>query len=253
MDIKVLYRLRVFSVEDVMNALSVAKPTAAKILLRQQARGLVRSVRRNMYTAIDPGSDRPVADRYEIAAHISPTSYIGWHSALEFHGLAQQVFFKAYVGNHRRFSDFTFDGTEFAYCASPCDAGVISPGSNPEVRVTDLERTLIDCCDHIDRAGGPEELMHSLEGIVMLDEDKLCQYLEAYHKAFLYQKVGFILERIKGQAHISDSVIELCRKHARNNVKRLTATGEATHYVGRWKLYVPEYYLSDKSMNYDLI
>ncbi len=74
----------------------------------------------------------------------------------------------------------------------------------------------------------------------MLDEDKLRRYLELYGKAFLYQKTGFMLERIQAQAHISDELICFCRKQAGNSVKRLTNASDSTHYVSRWKLYVPD-------------
>ena len=72
----------------------------------------------------------------------------------------------------------------------------------------------------------------------MLDEDKLRRYLQLYDKAFLYQKTGFMLERIQAQAHISDELIDFCRKQASNSVKRLTSASESTHYVSRWKLYI---------------
>ncbi|MBQ9577808.1 MAG: hypothetical protein IJV11_13150 [Muribaculaceae bacterium] len=90
----------------------------------------------------------------------------------------------------------------------------------------------------LDRSGGTGELIHCLEGIVMLDEDKLRRYLQLYDKAFLYQKTGFMLERIQAQAHISDELIDFCRKQASNSVKRLTSASESTHYVSRWKLYI---------------
>ena len=41
--------------------------------------------------------------------------------------------------------------------------GVITPKGNPYVHVTDLERTVIDCCDRIERAGGIEGIA-SLHG-----------------------------------------------------------------------------------------
>lgn len=243
MDLKAIYRLRIFSLEDVMDALSITKPSAAKLLQRLQDKGIVQHIRKNLYTTIDLASGQPLADKYEVGSSVSPTSYIGWHTALEFHGMAHQVFYNAYVGSESRFNRFTFGGTEFEHCVAPIAAdtqsGVITPIHSPHVRVTDLERTFVDCCDRLDRSGGAGELVHCLEGIVILDEDKLRRYLQLYGKAFLYQKTGFMLERIQAQAHISDELIDLCRKQAGNSVKRLTNASDSTHYVSRWKLYVP--------------
>ncbi len=243
MDLKAIYRLRIFTLEDVMDALSVTKPSAAKLLQRLRDKGIVQHIRKNLYTTIDLASGQPLVDKYEVGSSVSPTSYIGWHTALEFHGLAHQVFYNAYVGSESRFNRFTFGRTEFEHCVAPIAAdtqtGVITPIHSPNVRVTDLERTFVDCCDRLDRSGGAGELVHCCEGIVMIDEDKLRRYLQLYGKAFLYQKTGFMLERIQAQAHISNELIDFCRKQAGNSVKRLTNASDSTHYVSRWKLYVP--------------
>ena len=39
--------------------------------------------------------------------------------------------------------------------------------------------------------------MDIMEGIVLLNEERLIDYLVRYDKAFLYQKTGNLLERIK--------------------------------------------------------
>ncbi len=257
MDISILYKLRIFSLENVMIAMSVSKSSAAKALLRWQQKGIVQLIRKNMYTAIDPSTNKPLVDKYEVASHVSPGSYVGWHTALEFHGLAHQSFFNAYVGSDTRFNKFRFEDTDFEYCAAmhsdTIDSGIAVPNGNPHVRVTDLERSIVDCCDRLDRSGGAEELLHCLESVVMLDEGKLLQYLNLYNKAFLYQKVGFILERIQNQAHITDQTIELCRKKGALHVKRLTNTSDSDHFVVSWKLYVPDYCLIDKVLSDDII
>ena len=91
MDLKAIYRLRIFSLKDVMDALSVTKPSAAKLLQRLRDKGIVQHIRKNLYTAIDLASGKPLADKYEVGSSVSPSSYIGWHTALEFHGLAHQA------------------------------------------------------------------------------------------------------------------------------------------------------------------
>ncbi|MDR0988136.1 MAG: hypothetical protein LBM06_01555, partial [Prevotellaceae bacterium] len=58
-------------------------------------------------------------------------------------------------------------------CESRLSTGILNPTGNPLVKVTDLERTVIDCLDYIDRAGGLEELVACLTLITYLKEDKL--------------------------------------------------------------------------------
>ena len=116
----------------------------------------------------------------------------------------------------------------------------MTPKGNPYVRVTDVESTLLDCFDRIDRAGGIEELLHCMEGIVLLNEERLIDYLARYDKAFLYQKTGFLLERIKEQANISESLLELCRAKGTKSVKWLTNNEESDTFVNKWRMYVPQ-------------
>ena len=116
-----------------------------------------------------------------------------------------------------------------------------------------MESTLLDCFDRIDRAGGIEELLHCMEGIVLLNEERLIDYLARYDKAFLYQKTGYLLERIKKQANISESLLELCRAKGTKSVKWLTNNEESDtfeEYVREFndKKYIPELLFEDKEM-----
>ena len=241
---KSIYKLRCFAFEDIMSETGLSRAGTSTALSRWQQQGLIKAVRRDLYVAIDPTTDAPIADKYELCSNISATSYVGWHSALEFHGVAHQPFYNAFVGSESRFNPFRFEGIDFDYCASPLEVseqtGVIRPVGNPYVRVTDLERTIIDCIDRIDHAGGVEELLHCMESVTLLNEYLLEKYLGLYNKAFLYQKAGFILEHSRDYHHVSDTFIEMCRTKGALHTQSLTSTGECTTFLSRWKLYVPQ-------------
>lgn len=82
-----LYKLRIFSLNDVMHSLSLSESATKASLCRWQQQGIIKMIRRNMYVAIDPTSDTPLADKYESASNISSDSYVGWHTARSFMGL----------------------------------------------------------------------------------------------------------------------------------------------------------------------
>ena len=107
---------------------------------------------------------------------------------------------------------------------------------NSMVKVTDLERTVIDCLDRIDRAGGLEEIIHCFSLITYLDEKKLLSYLSKYDKAFLYKKVGFVLQYFKNSIKLSDDFISECKQKGGQHVKYLTNREESSTYFGEWKL-----------------
>lgn len=252
------YKLRIFTFEDVMSELGLSRAGAASALSRWQLQGLMKPVRRNLYAVIDPSSDAPLADKYELSSRISASSYVGWHTALEFYGVAHQPFYNAYVGSLSRFNRFCFEGVDFEYCAAPLipmeDNGVVRPDGNPYVRITDLERTVIDCCDRIERAGGAEELLHCMEGISLLNEGKLEKYLALYNKSILYQKVGFLLERSQAFHQVSDGFIEMCHRKGALHTQHLTSAEDSDIYQCKWKLYVPKACVTVNNMeDYELI
>lgn len=251
-----IYKLRVFTLNDVMQNLEMTHSAAAGALVRWQAQGIIKMVRRNLYAVIEPTANATIADKYELASSITVTSYVGWHTVLEFHGMAHQTFYNAFVGSNQRFNNFQFENVNYEYCSAPFETsaenGIIKPTGNPYIRVTDIERTIVDCCDRIDRAGGIEELLHCLESINLINEERLTKYLALYNKSFLYQKIGFIMEHGRESNIVSDDFIEMCRNKGALHTKRLTNTESSNKYVSRWKLYVPKECITE-NYNYELI
>lgn len=250
--LSILYKLQIFTLEELSEALKGKLKSVKGLLARYKQQGWIVSIRRNTYCMVDIASKLPVCDKYEIGSHLSPTACISYHTALEFHGLAHQPFNEVFVKSLTRFNSFAFEDADYTYCRQTREiTGVMTPKGNPHVRVTDVESTLLDCFDRIERAGGIEELLHCMEAIVLLDEEKIIHYLEMYNKAFLYQKAGYLLERIKEQANISDSLIELCRNKGTKSVKWLTNDEESDTFVGKWRIYVPQKLTSKEE--YELI
>lgn len=239
--LNILYKLRIFTLQELTQALDGKVTSVASLLTRYKQKGWIIQIRRNTFCMIDFASGLPACDKFEIGSHLSETSCISYHSALEFHGLAHQPFNEVFVKSVSRFNSFLFDSVNYTYCRQTVEnSGMISPLGNPYIKVTDLESTLIDCFDRIDRAGGVEELLHCMEGIYLLNEEKIKYYLSIYNKSFLYQKTGFLLEQIKEQANISNDLIDFCRKKSENHVKWLVNSEVSDAFVNKWRMYVPQ-------------
>lgn len=65
--------------------------------------------------------------------------------------------------------------------------------STAQVIVTDRERTILDCVDRVDLAGGFEEAFKSLLSIANVNFDRLYQYAKKEHKKVLFHKLGLFL------------------------------------------------------------
>ena len=67
--------------------------------------------------------------------------------------------------------------------------------SGMEVRVTSLERTLVDVLNRPDISGGWEEIWRSLESVEFFDLDQVVEYALLLANATTAAKVGFFLEQ----------------------------------------------------------
>lgn len=233
-----ILELKCFSPRELANALGMGSSSIHSLLQSYMKKGFLVQVHRNLYVAMSLESKSPVASPYQIASKLTPTSYVSYHSALAYHGYRNQVSHEIYVSSESKFSDFEFDGIDYCHLSSRGKNGIIFSNG---VRITDIERTVVDCLDRFDRVGGFEELAKALEVIPYLSEESLLKYLEGYGKAFLYQKAGFVLEHYREELSISEAFLEECLHRRGNGVRYFSSAfvKEKTSYNAKWGLMVP--------------
>lgn len=206
--------------------------------------GQVRSkkivkVRKGLYVQADV-LGYPLTTKFELATKIVEDACVCYHSAFEYFGVANQVFNTVTVGSKKRFNDFTFD--EINYVRKPLKYDVqIMNVVTTAVRVTSLERTVVDCLDDIDAGGGIDELLIVLDQIRVLNETKLLETLKVYDSVFLYQKAGYVLEHFKDKYMLTDSFFEECKSKLTNQIKYfLQDEYKDIVFNSKWKLMAPK-------------
>lgn len=235
-----LLKLEVFTFEDAQGVIGGNEATK-KTLLRYKKSGLIKHVQRELYCSVNLENRNATANRYVIASRINKDAYLACHSALEIHGLANQVSFEAWVASEKRFKDFEFEGTRYRYAGKGIDTGIIQYKLNPKIKVTDLERTVVDSLKNIEYAGGIHELDECLAICPMLDNQKLKNYLAKYDIQFLYKKVGYFLERNQKQMGISNDLLDLCAQKSGQSLRYLgeEAQNGSGKLIKRWQMIVP--------------
>lgn len=232
-----LSKFNTFSMVDVCNLVG-NKKTASSLILRLSKRGLVKKIRNNLYTCVNVADGSVVASRYHIACGINETAYLSHHSAFEYAGMANQVYYEVYVSSKIKFADFEFEGITYKYIPSKLNAGIVEPKNTQGIRVTSLERTVVDSIKDFEKIGGLEELLNCISSISQLDEKQLVEYLDAYDIQFLYQKTGFILEYYRNELKISDEFIDYCKNKIGKSTRYLTK--DSSMYCNEWRLVVPD-------------
>ncbi len=119
-----------------------------------------------------------------------------------------------------------------------------TPYGKFEIKVTDLERTIIDCLRT--RSIKAEELIQILKTKqIEINSRKIITYLEKYNMPILYSKVGLILEICKTQLKIDESDIDKIRKKLSKKIFYFKERGikfvrPRYKYYKEWNIMLPE-------------
>lgn len=239
---KRILELKVFNLQDVCN-LTGNINTARSLIRNLLLSNYIKRVKHNLYVVCSIESKSVIPDQYMIATKIKDDAYLSYHSAFDYYGVKNQMFYVVYVSTKKRFENFEFDGYDYNFINSTFDFGIIK---KENVRVTDKERTVIDCINKTEFAGGDEELFLCLELIGKLDGEKILEYLKHYDSQKLYAKVGFMLELLNDGFGVDKKIIEECRSKINkrtyyfdNETKKVK-----NKYVSEWNLIVPKIFLT---------
>ena len=244
----------VFTLSELQSRLGERRPQSIMSLIDyHRKRGHIVGVRRGVYLTVPDGTapGSCAVDPYLLAGKLADDAVLAYHTALSAHGRAYSVRHEfAYLTKHRRGVRLNFRGMSFRAVQHPvgllragkADLGVQSiDRSGLQVRVTRLERTMVDVLDRPEWSGGWEEIWRSLESVEYFKPDAIVEYVSMLGNATTAAKVGFFLEQHKEALMIGDSDLEKLR---RLRPKRL-------HYMERsrrkgarlaegWNLMVPE-------------
>ncbi len=214
-------------------------------------RGHILPVRRGLYWVVPPGSKPDVCpvDPFLIAGHVSADAVLACHSALELHGRAYSSFNEVQFLVSRNMRPFEFRGTQYRPLAVPPalvrggrkDLGVEAlDRSGTLIKVTELERCLVDAVDRPDLCGGWEEVWRSLDMIDYLDLAEVCRYVSALGNATTAAKTGWYLEENRQRLMVDNDTLESLRKLSPTSPHYVSRHGrEPTRFLARWNLVVP--------------
>lgn len=244
----------VFTHEELVAFLAKGKTRSAKtreaLLAYHQKHGRVLRVRRGLYCVVPPGADPATCpvDAYMLAAKMTDDAVLAYHTALEFHGKAYSVFeeLQYLTGRAARpvaFRSYRFHPVRFPKKLTTKDKQLFGvkqvDRAGITVRVTTLERTLVDLLDRPDLGGGWEEIWRSLETVEFFDLDLIVQYALLLENATTAAKVGLFLEQHKDRLMVEENHLERLRARRPREPHYLTRGRRGGRLVSDWNLVVP--------------
>ncbi len=225
--------------------------TTNNLLAHHLAAGHLLRVRRGLYATV-PRGVRPTAagvDPFLLATALTDDAVVAYHAALQYHGKAYSLWTRySYLTRHRA-RPLEFRGTRFLPGRSPASLRLLpdSGGGVSEerhaggrVRVTTLERTLVDVLDAPERGGGWEEVWRSLESVEFFDLDAVVAFALRLGSALTVARVGFFLDQHREALMVDDDHLSELRAHAPGQPRYLDRRREPGKLVSPWNLVVPE-------------
>lgn len=236
-----LYRelaaLRCFTHKDLVKL--AGSESAAKWHIRNYLeKGYIERVRRDLYVVVSLETEQPIPNRFQIASNVSEDAFVTHHSAFEYYGYANQVFYEVYFSTEKHVRPFDYNGLHYKPMIWRGDVGTVEMADG--VRVTTLERTVIDSISDFLKIGGLEELLRCLSMIPSLNEDSLIEILNSNGRDQLYQKTGYILQAFQDELGLTNAFFDECRMRSSVSKTYLCEKQDDFVFHDRWLLYAPK-------------
>jgi len=226
-----------------------------QLLSYYHKQGKIISIRRLLY-AVNPEtiSAGQEIDPYLVAAKATQSAILGYHTALEIHNLAYTTFEELTYLTASPSKGFSFQKQYYRPICYPSALAArkkwlfgvyVIKRYGIDIKVTSLERTLVDILDRPDLSGGWEEVIRSIGHVVSFDAKKIIDYVILLNKASIAAKVGYFFELLLPK-HLM-----LTRKHSDKLLERIPkqpyyletsqkGKGQGI-YIKKWQLIVPRY------------
>ena len=249
----------VFRTEDVDAFLSQnGNATAIRrnsLLAYHRKRGRIVNIKQGVHAVVPYGGspESIQVDPYVLSSKLTPDAVVAYHTALEFHGRNYSVFNKFYYLSKRNHPTVTFQGCDYHCIKFPLQLqrtdketfGIESIESierfGTDIRVTGLERTLVDVLDRPDISGSWEEIWRSLESVEFFDIEEVIDYTLLLDNSTTAAKVGLFLDQHRDTLLIEDHHLQrLYALRPKQPCYLERSKRQSGTLVPNWNIVVPE-------------
>lgn len=246
----------VFTREAYAQSRRSASPRTADSLLRKHvASGRIARIRRGLYAAPTRGVSAEAADPFLVATQAAPDAIVSHHAALQFHGRAysmwnQVTFLTAHATRAFRFGPIEYIPVRPPERVAPLpDMGggaQCVPSGGGMVRVSTLERAMVDVLHSPALGGGWEEIFRSLAMIEFFDLEAVISYTLALGSRLTAARVGYFLSLHRDRLFVEERHLSRLVDCAPREARYLDSSREPGRLVHPWNLIVPEWVLEQR-------
>jgi predicted transcriptional regulator of viral defense system len=144
------------------------------------------------------GAESFIVHDFVIASHLTKPYYIGFWSALNYHGLSDQIPASVFICTTKAKKPVSVLSSRFVFVQLTkgkfvgIEKTVIE---GREVNISDKDKTVVDCLDHPEHAGGIDEVAKAVYfNHEELNFEKIRVYAAKTKSVAVFKRLGFILE-----------------------------------------------------------
>ncbi|HMB00390.1 MAG TPA: type IV toxin-antitoxin system AbiEi family antitoxin [Spirochaetota bacterium] len=235
---------QVFKLKDVKDILAVKEAAAANIVSRLNAKGIITRVKQGLYSIVpfDMGKETVYAPDANITAREimdGKDYYIAFASALQLHDMTTQPQLTNYTAVLKQKPQVKAAGYEYKFVNLNKKSffGIEDFWINKQekIKISDPEKTIIDCLNHPEYCGGVSEAAKAMyikkDSIII---EKLVDYAVKLDKGSVCARLGYLLELYKPA---NDNNLNLLRQRPGKSYVLLDPTmPKSGKYLNRWRL-----------------
>jgi predicted transcriptional regulator of viral defense system len=201
---------RIVDPRFISSQLNMSKSYATDILYTLAKKGVAVRIGRGLYLLVNPeviyGRKSFVEDPLliidELMARIGRVDYyVAYASAAQVHGIAHQLPLSLTVAVTKRRNDVNAKGIKvhFVTVRKELAFGIEKKKylMYREFRVSDLEKTILDCLERTDLSGGASDVARMIsDSKENINWEKLAGYAHKFNNSALTQRLGYILDKL---------------------------------------------------------
>lgn len=175
---------------------------------------------------------------FVIASHLADPIYISYWSALNYHGLTEQVPTTVFAATREQIPTRTIHGVTYTFITLTetkffgFEQRAIDAHT---VHVATVEKTIIDCADHPEHCGGILELAKGLANATDLDNELLVDQLLQIENGAAIKRVVYLTDLLDIELKGRDTLVEAFT----TGYSKLDPTqGDEGHYSNKYRLLV---------------
>lgn len=190
---------KIFTIKDAEKFIKNPK----KVIHSLSKKGWILGLKRGMYAIVPleigpKGAEAFIIHDFVIASHLVEPYYIGYWSALNYHGLTDEIPRTVFIATVKPKKSLRILYSEFYFVKLTGKKFFGYEKTDIEgerINISDKEKTIADCLDHPEHAGGIEEVARSIYfNHKEITLEKVEKYLVKMGNLTALKRLGYIIE-----------------------------------------------------------